>query len=101
MARIVVEISDYNGRGRSYGVYCPACKHAHIYDSRWTFNGNFEKPTFTPSMVEWCSHPETKEDLSRCHTFLTDGVWNFLSDCKHDMKDSKHPVVPFPESYNI
>jgi hypothetical protein len=35
-----------------------------------------------------------------CHSFLTDGVWNFLGDCTHEMKNKQVPVVPFPEHYN-
>jgi len=32
-------------------VMCPGCKHYHVFDQRWTFNGDFDKPTFTPSML--------------------------------------------------
>lgn len=31
--------------------YCPGCRCNHYFDSRWTFNGNEESPTFQPSLL--------------------------------------------------
>jgi hypothetical protein len=96
---IVKEIK--NDKWHGFLVYCPACRHAHQYDvGRWQFNGNFEKPTFTPSMLEYYTL-QSGERKHVCHSFLTDGVWKFLSDCMHSMKDKEVPVVPFPENYGF
>lgn len=64
-----------------YNAYCPGCKYYHPFDSRWTFNGDFDKPTFTPSMLVNAQFPE-----SRCHSFIANGEWQFLNDCYHKPK---------------
>jgi hypothetical protein len=95
------------------GFYCPGCKENHVVrvESKdnlpcWGFNGNFDKPTFTPSILIrsghyipelanqpcWCTynkeHPNEKApfECSVCHSFVTDGNIQFLSDCTHDLK---------------
>lgn len=92
---------ELSGQFYAWMVFCPACKTSHAFDKRWQFNGNFDKPTFTPSMNCFWTNPDTKQDVDRCHSFLTDGVWRFLSDCMHAMKDQQHPVIPFPGNWNI
>jgi len=69
-----------DGQFGAYAIYCSGCKSYHAFDERWTFNGDFEKPTFTPSMLVNQHRPE-----SRCHSFVTDGKIQFLSDCFHDL----------------
>lgn len=56
---------------------CPGCGYAHVIDNRWTFNGDFEKPTFKPSILV--------QGENRCHSFVTDGEIKFLKDCSHDL----------------
>lgn len=83
----LVQVSDvmYEGEG-SYFIKCPGCKSWHPFNvdpSRpqvWQFNGDVNKPTFTPSLLVNGSHPE-----SRCHLFLTNGKIQFLSDCHHEL----------------
>lgn len=64
---------------------CPACGNCHGFDSRWTFNGNVDNPTFSPSML-------VKVKGNICHSFLTDGHWVYLSDCTHELKGQKVEV---------
>ena len=38
--------------------FCPGCQEAHIvcvppHPQAWGFNGDFDKPTFTPSVLLW------------------------------------------------
>jgi hypothetical protein len=47
----------------------------------WTFNGNLEKPTFTPSIL--VTMPIEGEKPKICHSFVTDGRIQFLGDCTH------------------
>lgn len=62
---------------------CPGCQSNHAFDSRWTFNGDFQKPTFNPSLlVEIGKHPNPPD---RCHSFVKEGKIQFLNDCSHDM----------------
>lgn len=65
-------------------IYCPGCKTHHVFDKRWSFNGDYEKPTFSPSMLVNASHPELG---LRCHSFVEDGKIRFLSDCDHELKN--------------
>lgn len=79
--------------GSMYGVRweCPGCGDPHVVpttgDRPWGFNGDFERPTLTPSILV---HPHgiLNEDGSvgqspLCHTFIRDGRIEFLSDCTH------------------
>lgn len=66
--------------------YCAGCKMAHKVNvgdgsgPRWGYNGNAEKPTFTPSvLVTWNQRHEPRV----CHTFVTDGRIQYLNDCTH------------------
>jgi Family of unknown function (DUF6527) len=73
-----------------YWFHCPGCGHDHAFtvgpqraglvDARWAWNGSYEKPTFTPSLMCNRDHPE-----SRCHSFVTDGKIQFLSDSHHKL----------------
>jgi len=80
MPNKVMELKRPNGEFGCYIVFCPGCKHDHPFDSRWSFNGDFEKPTFAPSMLVNGFDPKL-----RCHSFVTDGKIQFLSDCHHEL----------------
>ncbi len=75
---------------------CPGCGIPHnvIIDasagrSCWTWNGSLDAPTFTPSILV----TGTKGDR-RCHSFVTDGRIQFLSDCDHALAGQ---TVDLPE----
>ncbi|MEO6304605.1 MAG: DUF6527 family protein [Bacteroidia bacterium] len=76
-------------------IYCPGCKTHHCFTTKhltfnpWFFNGDLENPTFTPSMLVNGDYPE-----SRCHSFVTNGKIQFLSDCFHELKNQ---TVDLPE----
>lgn len=83
------DITDQSGKISGVMIYCPGCKTHHVFDDRWTFNGDYEKPTFSPSMLVNKSFPD-----SRCHSFVRDGKIEFLSDCAHELKSQ---TVELPE----
>lgn len=87
---------------------CPGCGDMHSFGPSWKFNGNLERPTFTPSLLVrsghycdfgkehgcWCTHNAEKIAKGaepstfkcyRCHSFVTDGKIQFLGDCTHDL----------------
>lgn len=70
---------------------CPGCGMAHglnVDRSKkpcWDFNGNFEKPTFTPSVLTTYPYGEDQKKVV-CHSFITDGKIRFLHDCTHKLK---------------
>lgn len=82
------------GVGTGYLFWCPGCREHHSYDVRtdggrpnWSFNGDMERPTFTPSLF----YPDRI-----CHLFLTDGVIHFLGDCSHKLAGQTVPLEPLP-----
>lgn len=81
----------------------------------WTWNGNIESPTFSPSILVQCGHyapgranPEScwctynaehPDDPSgficyACHSFVTDGKIQFLADSTHKLSGQ---TVDLPE----
>ena len=94
-------------------INCPGCKCMHhIYTvmptsggAKWGFNGDFEKPTFTPSLLirtgKYIPGHESFDDegynlSSICHSFITDGKIQFLGDCTHELKNQ---TVELPDIY--
>lgn len=80
MTRKIVNLANPMKTVIMPSVYCPGCKQLHPFPpDRWTYNGNEESPTFSPSMLINKDHP------NRCHSFVTDGKIIFLSDCYHEL----------------
>jgi hypothetical protein len=74
-------------------VWCPACDEPHTFDARWEFSGDHEAPTFTGSMLHHEPDKDReKPDVSRCHSLLTDGVWNYCADCTHEHAGKSLPA---------
>lgn len=98
--------ASHEGYGGGLAHWCPACKEMHAFatlaplknGARWTWNGNVDKPTFTPSM-NISVGPYKDEDfdipLSRCHYILTNGLINFCDNSTHAMKGQQG--VPLPD----
>jgi len=82
--------------GDSIYFHCPGCNILHPYlvvgERAWNYNGNPDKPTFTPSLLVDGSRPER-----RCHLFLTDGKIQYLDDCFHHLKNTTIDLVDIPE----
>lgn len=86
------EWEDQVGKGL-YKIFCAGCNTVHSIWAKpseyphpvWGFNGNLDKPTFTPSVrITW---PEQKEDGTTfnhcCHFNIVDGRIEFCGDCTH------------------
>lgn len=66
------------------------------HDGRWTFNGDVERPTFSPSVnVRW-ELPEGGGE-ERNHFFVRDGKIEYCGDCTHELAGQTHNLVPFTE----
>lgn len=108
-------------RSASGGVlnfWCPGCEEAHtIRPDVWTWDGNAERPTFSPSVMVtsghytpghkqgdpcWCTynrdHPDdpTVFECSRCHSFVKAGMIEFLADCTHALAGQTVPLPSWP-----
>lgn len=91
MSRLSAKLRSAQG-GRLH-FYCPGCAAVHGINvgegpgPRWGWNGNVDRPTFTPSvLVTWSVPPPREPDDPPdrvCHSFVRDGRIEFLGDCTH------------------
>lgn len=93
---------------------CPGCNETHtIKDGPggWVFNGNFDSPTFTPSVLvrqgHYASHSKCTADTCLnckdedftgfgcyiCHSFVKEGMIQFLNDCTHGLAGKTVPLL--------
>lgn len=79
--KVLQELNDPDDNLAAYMFWCPGCKTHHSFAlGRWEFNGNFQKPTFSPSLlITMPSDPSY-----RCHLFVRDGKIEFCSDSNHE-----------------
>ncbi len=94
--------------------WCPGCDMAHRVQHgagsgpRWTWNGDAERPTFSPSVRVTYDHwvppasaenpnpgPQTKV-RDTCHSFVVDGRIQFLGDCTHELAGQTVDLPPWP-----
>lgn len=96
-----------------YAWFCRACNQGHPLPSGWTFNGDLEKPTFSPSFRhagkkttrnergewtgDWVRDADGNPVDEVCHYILTDGIVNYCSDCTHDMAGQSVPLPDLPD----
>lgn len=74
--------------------WCPGCKSIHMCDTRWTWNGDKEKPTFRNSVLV---HGEPSINRPQCHSFVTDGRIEFLTDSTHALAGQTVDLPDWPE----
>lgn len=111
-----------NAEGGRLTWWCPGCDGAHQIQHgegpgpRWDWNGDTERPTFTPSVLvegvgltpagqaqadAWfaagCPQPAPTLENAKtvCHCFVTDGQIQFLGDCTHALAGQTVPMPDF------
>jgi len=57
----------------------------------WEWNGDLEKPTLSPSIL---SRGGSSNKV--CHSFLKDGIFEFLTDSEHPLSGQKVPIPDLP-----
>ena len=100
--------------------WCPGCNDRHSVtiapgEGCWGWNGDLNKPSFTPSILVrtghhvdgradtcWCTYEQRYGKVApfkcgTCHSFVTDGQIQFLGDCSHELAGK---TVPLPEFNN-
>ena len=93
--------------------WCPACQMAHRVQvgegagPRWGWNDDVQRPTFTPSVLVHYDHwvpparfgePAPKSQTlvkDICHSFVTDGRIQYLSDCTHALAGQTVDLPPW------
>ena len=88
---------------------CPACDETHQYvvgapGQHWGFNNDFQKPSFTPSMLIATNAPRSPEEklhrvtYTQCHYFVRNGMIEYCADSPHALAGKS---VPLPEWLKI
>lgn len=81
---------------------CPGCDDYHTMivtgelHRKWGFNGDHEKPTFTPSILASYNWDEGEKEV--CHSFVTDGKIQFLGDCTHAHANETLEIPEWPHA---
>lgn len=110
-----------NDRGQ-VTFWCPGCDAGHTIQygdaQSWQWNGNTAAPTFTPSVLALphqklndagkalvdAGHgsqltDEHRTTTPRCHSFVTDGRIQYLTDSEHELAGQTVDMVPLPDRY--
>lgn len=58
--------------------------HKNSMGASWTFNGDLEKPTFSPSILVKLERTDGGK-TKICHSFVELGQIRYLSDCTHHL----------------
>jgi hypothetical protein len=96
------KIQSLIGGGQIF--FCPGCKSEHAVNTsgpRWTYNGNPDAPTFSPSiLVTYDGRDELgmPHRISACHSFVRDGMIQFLGDCTHELANQTVEIPEWPHA---
>lgn len=100
--------------GGRVAFFCPGCKEIHQVRVQglvegpgpiWSFNGNPDKPTFSPSILVTWNEPSdvpeefddtTKDKKHICHSYVINGEIRFLNDCTHNLAGQHVKLEPCP-----
>ena len=103
MTDVAKTASNGTAPGRRVNFRCPGCEDVHnvVVDapSGWTWNGDLEKPTFSPSVLVRYGHLPDGGPMGTdpiCHSFVTDGRIQFLGDCTHALAGQTVALPPWP-----
>jgi hypothetical protein len=99
------------------GFWCPGCSEMHMVNTdtsdrphapAWDFDGNYDAPTFSPSINVTGVRRLTDDEYARlmagehvepqsrvCHSFVRTGHIQFLGDCTHALAGQTVPLKPF------
>lgn len=92
--------------------WCPGCNELHMINidtsdrPAWSFDGNYDAPTFSPSVLVTGVRRPTDDELDRimagekiempkriCHSFVRAGHIQFLNDCTHTLAGKTVPMT--------
>jgi Family of unknown function (DUF6527) len=93
--------------------WCPGCEEVHLLPKSWKFDGNLERPTFSPSFKHtglkrvfvdgnwtgmWKRDGQGNCIPYICHYHITAGEIDFCGECTHQLR-GKMPLPPLPEGF--
>lgn len=91
--------------------WCPGCGEMHLIPDTWTFNGNVDAPTFSPSVKitgkqrvivngewtgEWVRDASGNAVDCCCHYILTAGRLQFCGDSTHALSGQTVDLPTLP-----
>ena len=96
MAAFGTKLRTLHGGGQAF--FCPGCQNVHQVNShptgpRWSFNGDPDRPTFSPSILVTY---EGGDGSTRCHSFVRDGQIQFLADSTHALAGQEVDLPDWP-----
>lgn len=101
--------SKLRDMGVHRGFWCPGCDACHVvrigpaYEGQrpaWGFNGDGDKPTFTPSVLVNAGGSLKHPTVPTCHSFVTDGRIQFLGNCTHALAGQTVDLPDFPPDFH-
>lgn len=63
--------------------FCNGCEQSHLIPTKWQFNGDLEKPTFSPSLLINIEFTDPSKPNHTCHSFIAEGQWRYCNDSTH------------------
>lgn len=85
----ILRLLEDERTGKELVFFCPACQYDHSFRIEkgshnpdapiWQWDGDMEKPTFTPSLMVNRGTPY------QCHLFVRDGLIEYLPDSVHPL----------------
>ena len=110
---IEVTIDDHGKIYPAYYWWCPGCASydtersgggTHMFHiPPWTFdNDDMEKPSFSASYLSYGwkpveDNPRGFKGSPRCHSFVKNGMIQYLSDCEHELANKTVPMAVVPD----
>ena len=89
--------------------FCPACNAAHTILTTaggWEWDGDVDRPTFTPSVkVTHEAKPDASDEFKEwrtarvCHSYVTAGMIQYLADCTHGLAGQTVELAVWPANY--
>ncbi|MDF0540769.1 DUF6527 family protein [Sphingobium sp. H39-3-25] len=101
------ELSPVLARSEGSLVFgCPGCRNWHIINvdvaerPQWSWDGNAEAPTFSPSVLANGPGPYHVPAFPTCHSFVRSGQIEFLGDCTHAFAGRTVPIPRWDEEFD-
>ena len=105
------------GEESGYAFWCPACKQPHRFTivspitgrPKWTFDGNLESPSFSPSLLYYTPQGKVGDDgkwketgrKTNCHLHVKRGQIQYCGDFPHEYKGNTVALQEWPEGCDV
>lgn len=99
MPKVKLVLQEWTCKMIGIQFFCQGCGYPHLIYTNpetsskvWTFNGDLDKPTASPSLLNLTgsfAEPTFQDPEgippTRCHLYLNAGVISYLEDSTHDL----------------